>query len=93
MHIQYQNNLTGVTAEQLSHFCVGWRYPISGEEMYAILNRSYCFVLAKDENNVVGFVNALSDGIKFAFIPMLEVLPEYKNLGIGTKLLNILFET
>ena len=61
--------------------------------MYAILNRSYCFVLAKDENNVVGFVNALSDGIKFAFIPMLEVLPEYKNLGIGTKLLNSLFET
>lgn len=60
--------------------------------MYAILKNSYRFVLAKHENNVVGFVNALSDGLKFAFIPMLEVLPEYKRRGIGTKLLNILFE-
>lgn len=40
-----------------------------------------------EKSRVVGFINALSDNINFAFIPMLEVLPEYQNLGIGTELM------
>lgn len=92
MCVHYQDNLTGITSGQLSCFCVGWKYPISGEEMYKILQNSYAFVLARDKKNVIGFVNALSDGIKFAFIPMLEVLPNYKNQGIGTRLMNILLD-
>ncbi len=92
MSINYQKSLTNITSEQLSHFCVGWKHPISGDEMYKILNNSYRFVLALDNNKVVGFVNSLSDGLKFAFIPMLEVLPEYKNQGIGSSLLEILFD-
>jgi len=57
-----------------------------------ILQNSYRFVLAIDieTNMVVGFINALSDKIQFAFIPMLEVLPDYQNKGIGTKLMEIL---
>jgi len=45
--------------------------------------------LALDDNQVVGFVNSLSDGLKFAFIPMLEVLPDYKKQGIGSNLLKV----
>lgn len=92
MSINYQNSLTNITSEQLSRFCVGWKYPISGAEMYEILNNSYRFVLALDDNQVVGFVNSLSDGLKFAFIPMLEVLPDYKKQGIGSNLLKVLFD-
>lgn len=35
---------------------------------------------------VVGFVTAISDGVMSAFIPLLEVMPEYQHRGIGTKL-------
>lgn len=92
MNIIYQTDLSDITQDNLSCFCVGWRYPITGSEMYQILQNSYSFVLAIHDNRVVGFVNALSDGVKFAFIPMLEVQPEYKNKGIGSKLLEVLFE-
>ena len=46
----------------------------------------------EDKNCITGFVNALSDGLYFAFIPMLEVKPEYQRKGIGKRLMRILFE-
>lgn len=89
----YKNTLDGITPEHLLHFCKGWRIPLAGQKLYDILKNSTYFVLAVAENgNVVGFVNALSDKIHFAFIPMLEVLPEYQNQDIGTKLMESMFE-
>ena len=35
---------------------------------------------------MVGFVTAISDGVLSAFIPLLEVLPEWQGPGIGTEL-------
>jgi len=35
---------------------------------------------------VAGFITAISDGVLSAYIPFLEVLPEYKNRGIGKEL-------
>lgn len=90
--ITYQNNLTNISNEMLSHFCVGWKYPITGVEMNEILLNSHKFVLALSDGIPIGFVNSLSDGVKFAFIPMLEVLPDYKNKGVGKKLLELLFD-
>ncbi len=43
-------------------------------------------VLAKDADRVVGFVTALTDGVLMAYLPLLEVLPEYQGRGIGTEL-------
>ena len=37
---------------------------------------------------MVGFVTAITDHVQSAFIPLLEVLPEYQNQGIGTELVN-----
>ena len=50
---------------------------------------SYRSVVAIDETGerVVGFVNMLSDGVLTAFIPWLEVLPEYQGQGVGTELM------
>ena len=42
--------------------------------------------LALDGDAVVGFVTAISDGVVSAFIPLLEVLPEYQHRRIGTEL-------
>jgi len=46
--------------------------------------------MAIDEstNQVAGFITAISDGVLSAYIPFLEVLPEYKNKGIGKELVN-----
>jgi ribosomal protein S18 acetylase RimI-like enzyme len=87
----FQTNLEGIRPEMLNHFCVGWRYPLSGEELFAVLKNSYHFVLAIDGGQVVGFVNCLSDGSQFAFIPMLEVLPSHQKQGIGSELLQRMF--
>ena len=35
---------------------------------------------------VVGCINVLSDGLLAAFIPLLEVLPDYQGQGIGSEL-------
>lgn len=38
-------------------------------------------------DRVVGFVTAISDGVQSAFITLLEVLPGYRDRGIGTELM------
>jgi len=38
------------------------------------------------------FVVCISDGILTAYIPLLEVLPEYQGKGIGTKLVKLILE-
>jgi ribosomal protein S18 acetylase RimI-like enzyme len=43
-------------------------------------------VLACDGRRVVGFVTAISDGVLSAYIPLLEVVPEYQHRGIGREL-------
>jgi ribosomal protein S18 acetylase RimI-like enzyme len=44
--------------------------------------------LAVEENDkkIIGIITALTDNVNFGFIPYLEILPEYQNKGIGTKL-------
>jgi len=42
----------------------------------------------RKSNQVVGFITAISDGVLSAYIPLLEVLPAYKNKGIGKELVN-----
>ena len=44
-------------------------------------------MIARDDaGSVVGFVNALSDGLLSAYVPLLEVLPAHRGAGIGTDL-------
>ncbi|WP_407666821.1 GNAT family N-acetyltransferase [Nakamurella alba] len=35
---------------------------------------------------MVGFVTAVSDGVLAAYLPLLEVLPEFQGQGIGSEL-------
>ena len=87
--LQYQTDLNDITAEQLNGFCLGWQQPLTGEELLRILQNSFRFVLALDFHTMkaVGLVNALSDGVRFAFLPLLEVLPDAQRHGIGSRLL------
>lgn len=90
--IEYTEAIDGITPEALRGFFVGWRHPRTPEEHLRILGGSDHVVLAIDDGRVVGFVTALSDGIQSAFIPLLEVLPEYRGRGIGTELVRRMLE-
>nr|WP_255638934.1 GNAT family N-acetyltransferase [Deinococcus betulae] len=48
---------------------------------------SYRFVLAVQNGQVIGFVQAISDGVLTAFIPLLEVHPDHQGQGIGRALM------
>ena len=87
--IKYLYSLDRITAEQLEGFFVGWADPLTPEEHLQALKNSEYLVLAYDteKEKVVGFINALSDEVNFAFIPMLEVLPAYQDQGIGQELM------
>ncbi|MBT3220276.1 MAG: GNAT family N-acetyltransferase [Proteobacteria bacterium] len=39
-----------------------------------------------EHGGVIGFVTAISDGVLAAYIPFLEVLPDYQGRGIGQQL-------
>lgn len=86
--IEYRADLDGVTEASLEGFFVGWTRKVTPAQHLEILRSSYAVVLAIDveSNRVVGFVNAISDGILMAYLPLLEVLPEHRGRGIGTEL-------
>lgn len=91
--VQYTNALDGVTPADLEGFFEGWPNPPTPETHLRLLHAASYVWLAKDGTRVVGFVNAISDGVLTAYIPLLEVLPEYRGQGIGTELMRYMFET
>ena len=92
--IRYTDSTDGIVPEMLDGFFEGWTKPLSNEIHLNILNNSDHIFLAVDTeiNRVAGFITALSDTIQSAFIPLLEVLPDYRNKGIGTELMTRMLE-
>lgn len=86
--IDYVESPEGVTPDRLEGFFAGWPNPPSPDTHLELLRKSDHVVLAIDPGtgNVVGFVTAVTDKTLFAYIPLLEVLPEYRGRGIGTEL-------
>ncbi len=87
--IVYRDSIRGVTADKLRGFFAGWQKALSPEAHLKVLAGSDHVVLAIDQetDRVVGFVTAISDGVLSAYIPLLEVLPDYQRCGIGTELM------
>ena len=94
MLIRYQITCENISAKQLTGFFNHWHNPRTPAEHLKILQGSNCVVLAIDERSerVVGFVTALTDGVQAAFIPLLEVLPDYRGCGIGSELMRRVLE-
>ncbi len=92
--LAYVDNSTNITPDKLQGFFVGWPHPPSPQTHLRILQQSYRIVLAIDDETgqVVGCINAISDGVLSAYIPLLEVLPAYQCQGIGRELVRRMLE-
>lgn len=92
--IRYTDSLKGIDASMLDGFFHGWSSRPSPDKHLRILKGSTHVVLAVDEDKqtVIGFINAITDRANSAFIPLLEVLPEYRKCGIGAELVGRMLE-
>lgn len=81
----YRDDLEGVGPDDLDGFFEGWPQRPSMRAFHRVLQRSSFVVLAVEDDQVVGFISANSDGMN-ASIPLLEVLPECRGRGIGSAL-------
>ncbi|MEO6867660.1 MAG: GNAT family N-acetyltransferase [Gaiellales bacterium] len=95
MSVTITNSLDGISADRLADgFFEHWPNPPSKETHLELLRGSRAVALALDDaGQVVGFVNAVGDGVLSAYIPLLEVLPSHRGNGIGTKLVERVIET
>ncbi|WP_202127664.1 GNAT family N-acetyltransferase [Clostridium sp. C8-1-8] len=93
--INYVATLEGVNEDNIQGFFVDWPNPPSAKKHMKILKNSSYFWLAIDTstNNVIGFINAISDNTLCSYIPLLEVLPRYKSKGIGTELVRLMLDS
>ncbi len=91
--ITYTQSLEGIKEEQLHGFFVGWPNPPSAGAFLKVLEGSYRVWLALEDEKVVGFINAVSDGVMAAYIPLLEVLPAYQGRGIGKALVESMLDS
>lgn len=83
-----------VTEAQLEGFFVGWQNPPTPTKHLELLKNSDYVVLATDSETkkVVGFITAITDNTLAAYVPFLEVLPDYQKRGIGKALVARMME-
>ena len=86
--IQYVTTAEGLRPDQLRGFFEGWASAPLPETHLRLLEGSDEVVLAIDPETqqVVGFVTAITDSVRAASIPFLEVLPDYRRSGIAKEL-------
>ena len=72
--------------DQLVGFFDGWPSCPTPEQHLALLQGSSHVVVARDDEQIVGFVTAISDGVLAAYIPLLEVRSSHRGQGIGSEL-------
>ncbi|MBA2405437.1 MAG: GNAT family N-acetyltransferase [Bdellovibrionales bacterium] len=91
--IEFTFDLSDLDKLKLDGFFVGWPNPPSEETFKRILRNSQYALLAVENNQLIGFINALSDGVLSAYIPLLEVLPSHhQGKGIGKELVKRLID-
>jgi GNAT superfamily N-acetyltransferase len=85
--VEYRSEYSDDLALTVTDFFEGWPQPPTEAIFHGALRGSYAAEFAIVDGRVIGFVNAISDGVATAFIPWLEVVPEYRGRGIGAALM------
>ncbi|MDV6374896.1 GNAT family N-acetyltransferase [Deinococcus arenicola] len=89
--MELQTTLDGITPANLGGFFEGWPNPPTPQTLWRILDGSYRVALAVEDGQVIGFVNAISDGVLCAYIPLLEVRAQWRGQGVASQLVENLF--
>ena len=84
--IIYKYDISGVTEADLDPFFEGWPEKPALAKRLEILKNSDYVIIAMEDENITGFINAVTDKTLSAYIPLLEVIPKYRKQGIGTEL-------
>jgi ribosomal protein S18 acetylase RimI-like enzyme len=88
--IRYTDSLHGLEPSHVDGIFDGWGWPNPPDSrtLLRVLEGSYRFWLAVDSesNQVLGFINAVSDGVLSAYIPLLKVRDTHQRRGIGREL-------
>ena len=88
--LTFQTTLAGMTPGHLHGFFGGWPNPPTPDTLLRILNGSQARALARlRDGTVIGFVTALSDSVLSAYIPLLEVRPEWRGQGVASRLVEM----
>lgn len=90
--IELRDGCAGLSPADLEGFFDGWPHPPGPAQHLRLLEGSYAVVIAWDGPRVVGFANAISDGVLAAYIPLLEVRPSHRGQGIGRALVRRLLD-
>jgi predicted N-acetyltransferase YhbS len=87
--IEYCLTAHSVSEEDLESFFVGRPQRPDLSTHLKLLRHSDYVVVAKDSRtgHVVGFVTAISDPVMSAYLPLLEVLPEYRGQRTAAELI------
>jgi ribosomal protein S18 acetylase RimI-like enzyme len=88
MHgVSFLPSADGVSLDDMRGFFVDWPRPPSLERQLEILQSAHETIVARsDDGTVVGFITAITDGHFAAYIPLLEVRPDWQHRGIGSEL-------
>ncbi len=81
--ISFSNDITLLEKLSPAGFFVGSPNPPSDKTLKRILSNSQHIYLAIKDGQLIGFINAISDQVLSAYIPLLEVLPFYKKQGFN----------
>jgi ribosomal protein S18 acetylase RimI-like enzyme len=84
--IEYSSEISSLSPADLKDFFVEFTNKPSLVKRLQILKNSDYVIIAKEGEKLVGFINAVSDKTFSAYIPLLEVLHEYRGNGIGSEL-------
>jgi GNAT superfamily N-acetyltransferase len=81
--------------EQLYRAAGWWKEEYDARELPGLVRSSFVFVVALDQKTgkTIGMGRAISDGISDAYLQDLVVLPAYRGLGVGTRIVKRLVES
>jgi len=70
-----------------------WKDTYDSAEIPRLITGSFAFAVAADTNkHAIGMGRVISDGVSDAYLQDLVILPEYRGMGIGTRILSVLIK-
>ena len=94
MNISFTDKTDNITVEALESLfaSVKWKSAKYSDQLLQAINGSHSVVTAWDGEKLVGLINALSDGALTAYFHYMLIDPNYQDLGIGKKLIDIMLD-